>query len=106
MRRPGLKSLLQFIPKVFYQVEVQTSKGLPPQTRSFMSLWTLLCALAKSSGGGGIMVWGCFSGVWLGPLVPVKGTLKTSAYQDMLDNFILPTLWEQSGDGPFLFKHD
>ncbi|CAI9552822.1 unnamed protein product, partial [Staurois parvus] len=26
-------------------------------------------------GGGGIMVWSCLSGVRLGPLVPVKGTL-------------------------------
>ncbi|CAI9588356.1 unnamed protein product, partial [Staurois parvus] len=33
--------------------------------------------------------------------VPVKGTLKVSAYQDILDNFMLPTLWEQFGDGPF-----
>ncbi|CAI9608061.1 unnamed protein product, partial [Staurois parvus] len=40
-------------------------------------------------------------GVWLGPLVPVKITLKVSAYQDNLDNFMLPTLWEEFGDGPF-----
>ena len=34
-------------------------------------------------GGGGIMVWGCFSGAGLGPLVPVKGTLNVSAYQEI-----------------------
>ncbi|KAK3525642.1 hypothetical protein QTP70_002551 [Hemibagrus guttatus] len=44
--------------------------------------------------------------VGLGPFVPVKGTLNASAYQDILDNFMLPTLWEQFGDDPFLFQHD
>ena len=33
-------------------------------------------------GGGGTMVWCCFLGVGLGPLVPVKGTLNVSAYQE------------------------
>lgn len=32
------------------------------------------------------MLWGCFSGVGLGPLVPVKGTFNASADQDILDN--------------------
>ena len=50
----------------------------------------------------GIMVWSCFPGVGLGPLV----TVKVSAHQDILDNFMLPTLWEQFGDGPFLFQQD
>ena len=49
---------------------------------------------------------GCLSGDGLGPLVPVKGTLNASAHQEMLDNSMLPTLWEQFGDGPFLFQHD
>lgn len=42
-------------------------------------------------GGGGIIVWGFFSGAGLGPLAPVKGALHASAYQDILDNFMLPT---------------
>ena len=62
--------------------------------------------LSVKFGAGGIVVWGCFSGAGLGPLVPVKGTLNVSAYQEMLDNSKLPTLWEQFGDGPFLFQHD
>ncbi|CAI9533288.1 unnamed protein product, partial [Staurois parvus] len=37
----------------------------------------------------------------LKPQFLVKGTLKMSAYQDILNNFILPPLWEQFGDGPF-----
>ena len=52
------------------------------------------------------MVWACFSGAGLGPLVPVKETLNASAYQEILDSFMLPTLWKQLGDGPFLFQHD
>ncbi|MEQ2190213.1 hypothetical protein GOODEAATRI_033508 [Goodea atripinnis] len=47
-RRPGSQPLLQFIPKVFYQVEirtVQTSQAHPHQTLSSIYLSTLLCAL-------------------------------------------------------------
>ena len=44
-----------------------------------------------------------FSSVWTdrvyAALVPVKETLKVSAYQDILDNFMFPTF-------PFLFQHD
>ena len=62
----------------------------------------------KVDGGGGIYAMGLFSfpGAGLGSLVPVKGNLNASAYQEMLDNSKLPTLWEQSVDGPFLFQHD
>ncbi|KAK1788059.1 hypothetical protein P4O66_016534, partial [Electrophorus voltai] len=46
------------------------------------------------------------NGAGLSPLLPVKGTFNALAYHEILDNFMLPTLWEQFGDGPFLFQHD
>ena len=38
--------------------------------------------------------------VQAGHLVPVKGSLNATAY--ILDNSVLPTLWQQFGEGPFL----
>ena len=40
------------------------------------------------------MVWGCFS------------SFGQSLLRDIPDNSLLLTLWQQFGEGPFLFQHD
>uniref|UniRef100_A0A674AN18 Lecithin retinol acyltransferase-like n=1 Tax=Salmo trutta TaxID=8032 RepID=A0A674AN18_SALTR len=60
------------------------------------------CIVPTVKFGGGTMA--VYHGS--GPLVPVKGNLNATACNDILYDSVLPTLWQQFGEGPFLFQHD
>lgn len=47
-----------------------------------------------------------FFKVWVRLYSPAKDNLNTSAYQDILDNAMLPTVGQHFVEGPFLFEHD
>ena len=57
-------------------------------------------------GGGGIMVWGCFSWYGLGPIIPIHGKLNADSYSTILENNVLPTLWQFYGLNHCYFQDD
>lgn len=64
------------------------------------------CLQHKIQGGGGsVMVWGCLSKFGTGPLAFIDGNLKSSNYQDMLENTFLP-FYEENLPLNSIFQQD
>ena len=84
---------------MLYQIEVRTPNSI---IHVFVDL---VCALVQIIWWRGDYDVGLLFRRWAWPLSSSEGN-SASAYQDILGNFMLPTLWQQFGDGPFLFQHD
>jgi hypothetical protein len=56
------------------------------------------------SGGFGVMFWGCFSKLGLGPLVALEGTMKAANYVELLRDTVLPEL--AAAGRPMTFMQD
>lgn len=63
------------------------------------------CTPTFKFGGGGVLVWGCFSGFGMGPILLLDGIMDRFVYLDILKNIMLPHSEEQM---PLLwtFQHD
>ena len=49
-------------------------------------------------GGGGVMVWGCFTWKSLGPLVRAEETINSQKYIDILNTHLVPFMEELDGE--------
>ena len=50
----------------------------------------MYCKATHKHGGGGIMVWGCFSGQGIGPIHHIDGIIDRFMYRDIVQNVMLP----------------
>lgn len=54
-----------------------------------------------------LMVWGCMSSQGVGELAFVEGTMNSAKYQNVLENYLLPSIHKlKNCDGEFTFQQD
>ena len=57
-------------------------------------------------GGGGVMMWGCFLGKGIGPLVKVDGKMNHRDYIQILETHLLPFINNNHNGRGYLFQDD
>ena len=55
-------------------------------------------------GGGSLIMWGCFSGKGLGPLVKVEGKMNRLDYIKILEEHLLPLIDRDFSRRGYLFQ--
>ncbi len=53
-----------------------------------------------------VMIWAAMSSAGVGPLCFLKSTVNAAIYQEMLENFMLPSADKLYGDADFIFQQD
>ena len=54
------------------------------------------------NGGFGVMFWGCFSGLGLGPIVAIEESLNSEAYIELLKDHLIPEIKAVGGNVVFM----
>ena len=62
-------------------------------------------AATVKHGGGTVMIWGCFTGVRLGDIVKIDGTLRKEGYREILEDHAIPSGIRLLGQN-FIFQQD
>lgn len=57
-------------------------------------------------GGGGIMVWACFSGNGVGKMALIKNTVNNKVYKTVLRRALVPSIQKLHPDGVYVFQQD
>src|SRR5437764_1221625 len=57
-------------------------------------------------GGGGLMVWCCFSSKGLGPLIKIEGKMDRLAYIQILEKHLLPFISIKFNEKGYLVQQD
>ncbi len=110
---PGLKrkrtGLLVSRPKPSFQIKVNCGFHLEikvPESGGREERHRIHVAWCPVWSFHSLMIWAAMSSAGVGPLCFLKSTVNAAIYQDILENFMLPSADKLYGDADFIFQQD